>query len=446
MKMTHQETSGNNLQLLLLLAAGGTVFLYVPLNCLLPGMGYTIAEIYLAIPSLLFLASVSHCTFSGQAKSRLVLSGITMLWYMTVRMIHHFTYPVLRSFGLFTVIYFLAFPFAWVCREDIRKQGLKWIGTIYVVFTGVLLILTAMLLLDAVPEAWTSKLFWNGARLTVMWHPNVSAAIFMTGIGFCLYFWVQTTKTWVRIGLAGFMAMLLAAMSLTNSRTGILLTCGLLAGALFFRIWNRNRKTFVLGAAAALAVIAVLFWGTGKLFDLHTQMQSDKLLLQEESAREEALQGTSPQGSFSQDIRTLNGRTLIWEAAFSTLADNPEILIWGTEEVSSELSDRNPFPVDHSHNSWMEALLRLGIPGLALALVYTGMAIRSIWWALWSRDVDSGKKMVALLLLSLLAAGILEPYLFISTIHTLFANFLFFFCLGYLDCWREAGLHRQKSV
>ena len=98
------------------------------------------------------------------------------------------------------------------------------------------------------------------------------------------------------------------------------------------------------------------------------------------------------------------------------------------------VSRANPFPVEHTHNSWLEALYRMGYPGLALALVLTAMAVWDAAILLWRND-DVWKSCIALLTLCLLGCGMLEPYLFVVDINCFFLDFLFLMCLGYMNLW-----------
>lgn len=42
------------------------------------------------------------------------------------------------------------------------------------------------------------------------------------------------------------------------------------------------------------------------------------------------------------DMRTLNGHTIIWTSAFDALRDNPSLLLWGTEYVDAVISVYGP--------------------------------------------------------------------------------------------------------
>lgn len=269
----------------------------------------------------------------------------------------------------------------------------------------------------------------------------------MLGIGFSLYFLAQVNKKWAKGIFAVLTALQFCVLSLTNSRTTILLACALLGGTLFFVIWNGTWKRFLAGAAAAVLVIAVLFSFSGALFKFHSEAQLNRLLEQEEAyddnqfvyvdeeSGEYVLAGSegTGQGNLSQDMGTLNGRTYIWEAAFTALQDNPDLKTWGTEFVAAEISYRNYFPVVNAHNSWIQTLMLLGVPGCVLALVYTLIAVWNLWTLMWRKSEDLSKKIVAMIVICLLAAGVLEAYLFTGDL--LFTHFIFFLCIGYLIQW-----------
>ena len=68
--------------------------------------------------------------------------------------------------------------------------------------------------------------------------------------------------------------------------------------------------------------------------------------------------------------------------------------------------------VQHSHNAWIEALYQLGIPGLALALALTGLAVWNGAALLW-RNADLLQSCVAMVVLCLMGCAVMEPYLFV---------------------------------
>ena len=448
-----EKDPGKNIQLLLLLTAGSAAFLLILLDKFFPGTGYFLAEKLLPVPCLLFAGSALTRRISLPAKGCLLLSGITVFWFAAVQLQHHLSQMGMSAFGIFAAGCLLAFPFAAVTGEG--DTGLKWLGSVYVAASMLMVLFAGMLLTDTVPETLAQSIYWDGTRLAALWHPNVCACVLMIGIGITLFFILQAKKRWEKVLLALMTALQFAAIALTNSRTSILLTCALFGGTLFFGIWKGGWKRFLAGAAAALAALVVLFALSGFLFDLNTEAQISRLLEQRELGNavgsdsqtllvneqtgEAIILGNSNQGELMQDMKTLNGRTHIWKAAVTALQDNPPLKIWGTEYVSIEISSRNYFPVAHAHNSWMQVMMKQGIPGLLLSLVYTVLALWNILVLLWRPNVALEKKVIAMLVLCILAASFLEIYLFGSDLNTFFAHYLFFFMLGCLGCWRRAA-------
>ena len=117
------------------------------------------------------------------------------------------------------------------------------------------------------------------------------------------------------------------------------------------------------------------------------------------------------------------------------LRDNSRIKYIGTEYVEMILTRYSSGTIFHTHNSWLEALYRMGLPGLGAALVMTALAVWSAAVVLW-RNSDLWKSCVALLTLCLLGCAMLEPYLFVVDVSYYYLDFLFLMCLGYLCLWR----------
>lgn len=141
------------------------------------------------------------------------------------------------------------------------------------------------------------------------------------------------------------------------------------------------------------------------------------------------------QKTFGEDLGTFSGRTRVWKSAIKEIRENSRILLWGTEDVSFLISRNLHKEYVHTHNSWLEVLMRLGIPGLLLAMIFTCIAVRCAWILVWNRSVEMSRKIIAMLTVCLLVAGMLEPYLFITNVYYHIFDFVFFFCTGYLDYW-----------
>ena len=471
MKLWQKEgTSGKNVPMLLLFAVGIIEFLFITLESRFSGIGYYLAENYVIVPCLLMLGYVLQKQQSPFARRRLALGAAAVVWFVVVQCIHTLSGMENHPMGTVFLVYLMAFPFA-ALSDDTKNAGLRWIGGMFVAASLVLAGYSVLLLMDMVPEAMTKHLFWDGARLNALWHPNIAASYFMIGIGFSAAFCTMSRKPLVKALLMAAILVQLAAMALTNCRTTLLLTGAMLGGTLFFMVFQKGGwKSFLLGLMVAGLVLVGSFKVTGKLF----QWNNDRLLnayattqvekkTANETAKETAkkaaapqkettpeettgkdvfiledtgvLTGDNEQRSLSEDMRSLNGRTQIWEAALKAVRNSREIMLWGTEYSGTMISIYHWFDVVHAHNSWMETLMRMGVPGLLMSLVFTALSVFSAAKLLLSSGTELWKKIVAMLAMCVMASGFLEPYLFITNVYYHVTDFTFFFLTGYLDFW-----------
>lgn len=473
MKWLQKEgTSSKNVPMLLLLAAGVIEFLFITLENQFSGIGYYLAETYVIVPCLLLLGYMLREKLGSFARRRLLLAGAAVGWFVIVQCIHKLSGMENHPMATVFFVYLMAFPFASLA-DDRKNAGLWCIGGVFIAAALVLVGYSAMLLLDLVPGGMEAYLYWDGARLHALWHPNVAAGYFMIGIGFSLALCFLTRKKLVKVLLAGGIALQLMAMALTNCRTTLLLTGAMLGGTVFFLMckgggWRR----MVLGLLAAAVILVGCFKLSGMLF----QWNNDRLIADltavqaepssasavpvpeaetaeviseeqegstEETAAKEVvliedtgiLQGDNEQGSLADDMRTLNGRTLIWKAALKAIRNDKKLALWGTEYSGTYITVYSPIPVDHAHNSWMETLMRMGLPGLLMSLVFTALSVWSAAKLILSPETLLWKKIIAMLAMCVMASGFLEPYLFLTNVYYHVTDFIFFFLTGYLDFW-----------
>lgn len=460
--------------LLFLVAAGIMEFLFITLENLFYGFGYYLTETYLIIPALLFAGCALGGKLSKFAGKRLLLAGIAVAWFVLVQFIHKLSGMDTQPLATFFFIYLMAFPFASV-SEDHSNAGIKWIGGMFLTASLILVGYTGILLLELVPDALSQYLYWDGARMRVFWHPNVSACFFMLGIAFAAAFLVQSRKIVVKVLLAVAIVLQFASMALTNCRTTLLLTSALFGGILFFKIFKGNWKQLILGLLAALIVFVGAFKISGGIYQWHNERlidkkyeemlaaaESEEIPAETETVPEETLAApeenvpteqpavinkedivlvsANSQKSLAHDLRTFNSRTGIWKSALAAVKDSKILALFGTEYAGLVLSSYYGGELHHAHNSWLEVLMRLGIPGLLMSLVFTALAVWSAVKLVFNQSVELWKKIVAMLTVCLLGAGFLEPYLFITNVYYHVTDFAFFFLTGYLDYWANAKI------
>ncbi|MDO5400074.1 MAG: O-antigen ligase family protein [Eubacteriales bacterium] len=436
----------------LALAAFGPGLSYLP---------YFIVEKFSAVPALVFLGSVLVCRQSPLAKRHLLAGIGAVAWILAAQVMQYVGGEAPENIGMSWAAYLMVFPFAAVEQE--RGRGMKWMGGAAAAVGALLTLYAGLLKLGVLADG---PVYWDGARLNALFHPNITACLLMMGLAFCLIFCFRVQQRWLKGVLLAAAALQFAAVALTNSRTNILMTCALLAGIVFFCIFRGGWKRLLLGGLAAVVVFVGAFALTDALYEAHyNQLVTEYLEEQAAAQVPEALSPSSAsqaseaepavklpsqsgQGSLLNDLRTLNGRTVIWGSAFQAARWNSNILLRGTAYVGTVISTaqeaRGSFPVEHAHNSWVQMLMSFGLPGLMIGLYFGFLALRGALCLLLRLDVQLWKKSVALLVLCLLMAGFLEPSLFTGSVFYHFINVIFFLCTGYVDLWREELRHPES--
>lgn len=447
-------SSERNVPLLLLTAAGVLEFMFITMVAVPSYLGYYLAETYLILPCLLFLGYALQNHPDAFSRRRLLLGAAAAAWFMISQIQHKLSGMENQHIGNVFFVYLMAFPFASVIN-DRENAGILRIGKILSAASLVLVGCTVLLMLDLVPEGWKDFLYWDGTRLCVFWHPNISACYFLAGMGFCTVFLIRNKKPLVRVLLAVAVAVQFLAMALTNCRTTLLMTGALFGGIVFFGIFRGSWKRLIPGLLAAAVILVGSFKLSGAIYQWNAdRIEASILALLEENSRnpeESENQGTyqysvkedgqvtittkNAQESLAKDMASLNGRTYIWSAALQAIRENKTLAWWGTEYSGTVISVYSPRNVEHSHNSWMEVLLRTGIPGLVIALVFTVVSTVSAAKLLLNRETELWKKMIAMMTMCVMVAGFLEPYLFGPKTFYHVIDFIFFFCTGYLNYW-----------
>lgn len=432
-----------NPQYFCLAAVLGLDFLLMSLQ----SYGFYFMENYIIIPTMLFLGMAFGKPLSKSARRQFWLPLLMVGWFFITQTLHYSMDMEVRPVGLFTSVYCLAYLFASFTQDGSKQWGLAMTSMAYIGAALVLVLLSSMMAVGILPGFLKSRVFWDGARLSAMWQPNLCALIFMMGTALSLYNLVQAKQKWIKVLFLVAAVILFFFLALTNSRTAIIMCCCFIGGTLFFCIYNGSWRRFAIGAVAALAVIVLLFSFAHTIF----QFNGDRLVAQysqqpesedasavkvDSETGETTLVAVSGQGSLAENLTNFNNRTTIWKGSLQGAFENPRILLMGVDHSRPVLAQYIFFEPHHAHNSWLEVLLCLGLPGLMLVLAFTGIAIWNIWITVWGKNTTLAQKMIALLVLCLMGSGVLEPYLFFSTVYFHYTDFLFFLCLGYLIHWR----------
>lgn len=469
------------MQFYCLAAASSIVFLYTILGTYkLIALYYS--ETFLLVPGLIFFGISLTQELSDAAKRYLKLGACNLIWYVVVKSIHRLQGMEAMSCSMLFCMYLLAFPYAAVTQDAEKQEGLTMAAKMFTVSSLITAGYGLLTVLGHVPAFLESFVKFDGGRLTVLRHPNMTACVYMIGAAFCMGGMFRVAKLWQKGVLLAAAVWQFAMIALTNSRTTLLVGCVLVGGVTFFAIIRGGFffavktpggwKRILVAAVAAIAVIAGTFQISGELYDANydrlvrifiaeqeaaekaeaetaAEAQADAVILEEaeisKSAEPEVkLQSEYGQGTLSNDMKTLNGRTLIWRAAFQAIKSDPTILLWGTGYADTVLTENiDWFYLKHSHNSWIEVLLKMGIPGLAVALVITWIGLKKSLCMLW-KSRDMWKICIALLVPCLMVAGALEPYYFNGYPDYHMIEYIFFLCVGYLSQWKGEEMAETK--
>lgn len=287
---------------------------------------------------------------------------------------------------------FLCFSLPYAFDKETLKKALS-ILAVAMLASATLLSAAALAIVFGgvhVPEAIT-KIGYVGlntdGRLWMVSHPNTvapicGAAIILTG------YLLTRTKEWLtRAFLILCAVVCYSAMSLTDSRTGILSTT--LGVALeFFLLFNlsfakikRAGGRILLSLAAAALCIGVFYFGTNIVRFVYNNTVVAHVATDAAAVEDVASNDTVIDPATETDLAvnrgldkvdSFNGRTEIWKGALRGLKENPDILLTGTTPIISGSVMAQYFPknspIGNFHSSFVAALVSFGIPGFAVML------------------------------------------------------------------------------
>lgn len=456
-----EKNSFADLAYVSIFSAAALVFLYAAFS------HYTkvLFEDCLIIPCVLFWGAILERMGSRINKRSLILPGAMVVWFLLLQIRRGMELSDTDNIGLFIATYLFSYPLASVLL-DREKASLKIFAGAYLAAAAVLAFLGLILVFDVMPDFLSQHIYWDGPRIYLFWHPNVAATLLMIGIVFCSAFMAQAKQVSSKIAFLVLLALMIGIQALTNCRTAIILTGGYLGATLFFALIKRGRKWFLPGVLSVLVVTVAVFEGAGYLYQVNNdrlvnqyiQQQSEQASHEEESQSQEteetipvwvnaesgevSLITESAQGSILSDLGTLNSRTRIWNAALYAIRETPSILYWGMPNPGWYVSYYLDFEIAHLHNAWLQAFVGMGLIGFLITVLFTLTTAWNCLIILIRYNGDVWKRSIAILSLCLMAAGMLEPYLFYTSGQYHLTDLLFFLCAGYLAYWQEEDNHR----
>lgn len=357
-------------------------------------------------------------------------------WYVLSRILLKELY-LDDSFGVFSnlcCVYLLAFPFAHCMDDGQKKNGLKAASAVFAAGYGAL----AWIGVLAACFQRSITLPWLGTvisfaeldfRLSTGIHPNVTACIFLIALLLGIWLITQLRSRPGRLAVLVLCIGAYAGIALTDSRTAILQT-GLFAAFMVFVAvlhsgmpgkWKRTAAAF---AAAAVCVVLVY-----KSFGLVTEgilAVANRLAAHAEAAGGHLVTNRG----VLNDTKTLLIRGQIYKDSFRLIQEHPGILLAGVRETELASLIHQYTAAAHAHSAHLQTLISMGLPALMMALFFTFRAIWASARIAFSDKARFSDRMLAGILLALLAGTLTEPYLFVE--HLTIANMPFFLVFGYV--------------
>ena len=369
----------------------------------------------------------------------LLIGAVLVGWFVLSRMLMGELYLEYSWLYLANMMcaYTLALPYALVMDDGEQFRGLRLTAWIFFLcFAAMAWLGTAAVVMEkqiVLPVLGTD--FGLGTdhtsvdyrRLRLGNVGNISAA--MALVAMLLGGWLLADRFSARRAALFSLPFLglYTAVAFTGSRTVMLQFSFWMAGVTVMLMKSRLTlgKKVLACAAAGAAVFAAVFLGFGMLAAAAQNL--DGLLAK--AAAEELKVMQRPIG---KDLVSMTGRTDIYRAVFQLIGDQPEILLTGQLHSKMVQNLHLYHEAPHAHNSYLQILLNLGIPGLLTALWFTG---RTVWTAFrvffsYAGRASSREKLLALTAVTMLISAIPESFLF-SEFMTLY-NFTFFLIFGYL--------------
>lgn len=371
----------------------------------------------------------------------LLLAASFVIWYALTRMIHGNHYLMAEQFQIAMLLGCcgLVLSHSYVLDARARQRislfvldsilvftvALAWVS-IYSALTG-----EAVLLPVAKHPILVEQ---DAQRLRVFGiHPNAAGCIFSACAVMALYRHQISRHKLPSAILTGIAFLsFFCAVTLTDSRAAILNLAGFFAIGLVilasFRVKLKSKalKGLVL-VLLAVALCVALYAANGLVRSSVTALSQR---MAAEAPQDEALPTATQIAGRNplEDASTLNGRTDIYRTVIRTVIKDPARLLLGGDQavLMAEVNRQLKYPVDHSHNSFLEVLAVTGLPGLAIVLAFLALlAIRGV--RLFASPSAAPADRIALLIPCMIVIhGMLEPLVFycFNLVNVLF----FLFC------------------
>ena len=286
-----------------------------------------------------------------------------------------------------------------------------------------------------------------GSRIRIMMNPNKIGIILVFDILFAIYGLVTHRKKAWRAYFIFILIINVMACAHVMSRTSIM---GLAAamGVFGFRVAYRalGRKKLLRIFAGLLACVLVFFL---VVFAMDWIYEADVALAKWINNDQQSADVLSRSDEFGTFDATSSGRGEIWSGVMQLLREEPSGLAlgYGSNDVMQMMADVTGDPgmaeMVHVHSSYLDCVVRGGIPYLLMVLAFLVILIKPAWQLGVGPATEEtrGLFVVPMFVVALLVMSVSEVMLFVDKSHT---NYLFMMMCGYLLHYR--GLHKEQRL
>jgi len=372
-------------------------------------------------------------------------------WYLAVLIINRWF--LAHEFADFRLVLYrllfatlVCYPLGCELASDTRRKTGR---VVFCVLTGALAVMSAIGFFCVVLQTHWYAPFEHGAvgllaeeftglRLYLFAHPNIAGAALMMTMLLCVYLWLTATRRAAKVWHALCFVFHFLALALTVSRTSMLAASAGMALLPFLWVYDRVRASprkklswpaglacAALAAAICYACLSLVGWGTLQF----AQMPGASA----EAFIEEAPEDLPAQRDLLDNLNTLNGRTVIWDAAMRTIAAYPTLLLKGAtlERLMLTVKARAPGVEAylHLHNSYLTVLIGMGLPAFLLLMGFLLLLARRSLRLMLCSSAGLGARFLPAILLGCLIVGVAEPFFFTGQY---FMDRLFFLLAGFV--------------
>lgn len=343
----------------------------------------------------------------------------------------------------YAVAFLLAcYPAMMLFPADVRKRTFHGILHCIIgifaaacLFAIVVVILQTQVTTDSGLMTGLSSTFDN--RLIIIGaHPNYTGGIASTLLLLSLYMILARKNLAIRVYYGFVMLVFYVMLALTDSRTNMLavaLGVGMLGFLLPFSLAKKIRPAAlraVLGIVCAAAVAVVVYMGYSLALRGVEAVSVQPAYAQEAASPEVVI---TEGRDLLKDLKTATGRTKIWKEAFDSIRANPSILLKGlSNQHVYDVVPNIPSIEGRLHNSFLQVLVALGIPGLLLLLCFltiiVGWAIRLFFMS--PERAGLAERFLPAVLAACLFVSMAESFYFIES-HGVYSP-IFFLVAGYV--------------